>query len=128
MKITTYKNMVNVTLGVTMEQLKQCVKYKPEIVKLYDEDETLMYQLFVADSGKIAHDYAMVSPVGDELAIWVEIPNCTYKKFLEDKSAYVLENYGLSLSLLKRLENQIIAGLNGVEEMVESLRSDIVEE
>lgn len=128
MKITTYKNMINVTLGVTMEQLKQGTKYKPEIAKLYDEDDNLMYQLFISEKGKIAHDYAIVSPIGDELVIWVEVPNCTYKKFTEDKSAYVLENYGMSLSLLKRLENQIISELGDVEDMVESIREDITEE
>lgn len=112
-----------VTSSFTLEDIKMIEKYKPEALKLVDEDKNLVFKYGVAKfEGSISSGGVMFDKVdGDgKAALVVDIPGEA-----TDRKDYVVDNLGIAIARIKEVETGLTDVVKEIEEEKAAVREAI---
>lgn len=132
MKVRTIENMVVIGLDVTVADLRKVEKFSPDIMTLRNEEGIPVFLLKVEDCEQCVYDCrdsiddlgAKFSVSNDRALLWVKIP----EEAAKDKKAkreYVLDKWGLAISHIKEIEENIAGAINDVNAKIAEIEDDI---
>lgn len=130
MKVNTIMNLACIRLDVKSEDFVNVLKHKPEATILYsdsDDEKIPLYKLDIAEPSALC----CIETFGELGAVFIDVDNtpvcwiCLPGEALEDKSGFIAEEYGATLSNIKIIENQIKVAAASVRGTIASLRNDI---
>ena len=127
MKIRNIENLINVTLDMSFEDAMKVQKYAPEAMALKDEDGNQTFKVcvknctFLTPMGELCGFAAEFVEVREKPTIWVGIADVPK----DEVEAYLLEHYGMELAKVKKIEQQMLEALRGVEAEVDSIKDSV---
>lgn len=116
---------VHITSGISVKDLERIMRYSPDSLELKDEEGNYVYGVCLSERPGInaaGVDYAKKTGNADgyaELTI-LSIPEGT-----TDAKKWVAENYGLFLSKLAAVEDQILADLTEINATIQAVENSI---
>ena len=125
-KITIAGDVVVITSTNTLEDIKSLEKYNPGVLELRDEKgENVIFKVGSTkgegDIGKFGASFGRVSHDDKKLAtITVKIP-----EEVEDAEEYAVEEFGLYINNLEKIEKQFSGALSDVKSVKENIRNKI---
>lgn len=127
MKIRNIENLINVTLDMSFEDAMKVQTYAPESMTLKDEDGNQTFKVcvkgctYLAPMGDLCDFAAEFVEVREKPTIWVGIADVPK----DEVETYLLEHYGMKLAKVKKIEQQMLDALKGVEAEVNSIKDSV---
>lgn len=112
-----------VTSAYTLDEIKMIEKYKPEALKLVDEDKNLVFKYGVAKfEGSISDNGIMFDKVdGDgKAAIVYDIPADADKRV-----DYVVDNLGVAIERIKEVEADLDDIIKDIKDAKDAVKQSI---
>ena len=130
MKVRKIENLIGFALDVNVDDFEKVKKYKPEALRLFDEEENCVFAVEGVKGnycgscmGEVNDFSAVFIEVGEKLLIWMAVP-CNH---LEDTQEFVLEEYGMSIAKIKQVEEQVAKAVEAANAEVEAIKDVIGE-
>lgn len=129
MKIRNVENLVNVTLDMSFEDAVKVQKFAPESMLLTNDNGDQLFKvkvcpnhgLFATFMGEIGDFGAEFTEVREAPTIWFGMADVPKEKV----EATILEDFGMTLAKIKKVEAQMLEALKGVETEVASVQNSI---
>ena len=127
MKIRNIENLINVTLDMSFEDAMKVQMYAPEAMTLKDEEGNQTFKVcvknctYLTPMGSLCDFAAEFVEVREKPTIWVGIDDIPK----DEVEAYLLERHGMKLAKVKKIEQQMLDALKGVDAEVNSIKDSV---
>lgn len=129
MVIKTIENMAVIALDVDKDTFIKVGSFDGAATCLKGEDGEEIFRVCVCENplcgGSIGHFGAEFSVSGDKLLLWIAIPEDAVGS-KEDKKNFLMEEYGVSLANIKKIEAQIKLAIDAINTKISSVEGCIV--
>lgn len=130
MKVRKIENMLVIALDVKADDFAKVAKYAPDALKIVDEDGDQKFSVLASDGpfcgqvfGELKDYSAVFIKVGDKLLAWMGVP----EQGLENVKQFMLDEYGMALANLGKVETQIKSAIADANAKVAAIADTIGE-
>ena len=128
MKVKKIENMVVIALDVNAKDFAKVKKYAPDATKIVDEDGNQKFSVDACEGifcgqvyGELKDSSAVFIQVGDKLIAWMGVP----PEGMKDTKQFLLDDYGMALANLGKVEKQIADAIEEADAKVASIADSI---
>ena len=125
MKTTIVMNECVISSELTMEQLKKVEKFQPKKLEVIDpETKGIMFKVATGERGSVGvYGITFNAETAEGKKAAVKIPVCG--ESVAEKKAYIAENYGAALALLKAMEEGLATACKEIEDELKEIAEGI---
>lgn len=125
MKTTIVMNECVISSELTMEELKKIEKFQPEKLEVIDpETKAVKFKVATGDRGSVGtYGITFNCETAEGKKAAVKIPVCG--ETVDEKKAYIAENYGAALAQVKAMENGLKTTFKAIEDELKTIAEGI---